>query len=237
MKPDNPLICFPPGTHSAKYLRREKRFLVEVETKTDRFWVHCNNSGSMMGLLRPGSPVLISPAPRLGRRLPFTLESIQVESIWVGVNTQTPNRLLEKAWKTGSLPEASNYEYFKREAVFGASRLDALLQGPRGALWVEAKNVTLVEDNVAYFPDAVTVRGQKHLRELMELASTGARVACFCVVQRPDAHCFAPADFIDPVFSALFWEAVQAGVEIWAYEATLSEKGIGLGRRLPLRAP
>ncbi len=153
----------------------------------------------------------------------------------MGVNTLTPNRMLHLAWKGGVLPEVSGYEHFKSEAKSGQSRLDAMLTGPQGTLWIEAKNVTLVEEGVAYFPDAVTSRGQKHLRELIHLAHGGARAACFYLVQRVDARCFGPADFIDPEFAALFWEAVKEGVEMWPYVALASPEGIALGPRLPLQ--
>jgi sugar fermentation stimulation protein A len=230
----HPLIAFPPGSRSALFLRREKRFRVEVETEQGRMWIHTNNSGSMMGLLIPGAEVFISPAQRPGRKLPYTLELARVHGFWVGVNTSVPNRLLYAAWKAGLLPEAAGYESFRKEAVTGDSRLDALLEGSCGRLWVEAKNVTLVEDEVAAFPDAVTVRGQKHIRELRTLAGNGDRVACFYLIQRPDARCFAPADFIDPDFARLFWQGHDSGVEAWPYQALVSPRGISLGPRLPL---
>jgi sugar fermentation stimulation protein A len=232
---DSHLIRFPEGSRLAIFCRREKRFLVEVEAGEERFWVHTNNSGSMLGLLRPGATVLISPALRPDRRLPYTLELVQLDSIWVGVNTVVPNRLLHLAWEVGVLPEIMGYEYFRKEARIGQSRLDAVLNGLLGTLWIETKNVTLVEDGVAYFPDAVTTRGQKHLRELIHLAHEGIRVACFYLIQRADAQCFGPADFIDPVFADLFWEALRAGVEMWPYQALVSPEGIGLGPCLPLQ--
>jgi sugar fermentation stimulation protein A len=142
--------------------------------------------------------------------------------------------MLHLAWKAGLLAEAAAYERFHREAVMGGSRLDALLTSPGRRLWVEAKNVTLVECEVACFPDAVTQRGQKHLGELMALAREGERAACFYLIQREDARAFAPADFIDPAFADLFWEALDAGVEAWPYRAVVSPEGIGLGPRLPL---
>jgi sugar fermentation stimulation protein A len=218
----------------AVFCRREKRFLIEVEADGERFWVHCNNSGSMLGLLRRGARVLISPALGRDRRLAYTLELVQLDSIWVGVNTLVPNRILHLAWKAGILPEVLGYEHFRREAKVGQSRLDAVLNGPCGTLWIEAKNVTLVEDDAACFPDAVTTRGQKHLRELIQLAHKGDRVACFYLVQRPDADCFGPADFIDPAFADLFRQALREGVEAWPYRALVSPDGIGLGPRLPL---
>ena len=101
-------------------------------------------------------------------------------------------------------------------------------------LWVEAKNVTLVEEEVAYFPDAATTRGQKHLRELMALAESGQGAACFFLVQRSDARCFGPADFIDPEYAKLFWRALDAGVTMHAWEAAPGPDGIDLKRPLPL---
>jgi len=185
-----------------------------------------------MGLLRRGAPVIVSPAERQVRKLPYTLELIKVDGVWVGVNTSVPNRVLHLAWRCGVLPEALGYECFRGEAKAGRSRLDAALSGTRGTLWVEAKNVTLVEDGVAYFPDAVTQRGCKHLADLISLARQGQRVACFYLVQRGDAQCFAPADFIDPDFASLFHEAMSQGVEMWTYQATVSPEGIGLGPKV-----
>jgi sugar fermentation stimulation protein A len=231
---ENRLIQFPESSRLARLCRREKRFLVEVEAEGEKFWVHCNNSGSMLGLLRPGAAVLISPALRQDRRLRYNLELVQLGSTWVGVNTLTPNRMLHLSWQAEILPEVLGYDQFRKEVTIGQSRLDALLTGSRGVLWAETKNVTLVEDGVGYFPDAVTSRGQKHLRELIRLVQEGSRGACFYLVQRSDAQCFGPADFIDPVFADLFWEAVSEGVEMWPYTALVSPEGIGLGIRLPM---
>jgi sugar fermentation stimulation protein A len=231
------LITFPPGTRIARFLRREKRFLVEVEAEEGAFWVHCNNSGSMMGLLRPGNHVLISPATRPGRKLAYTLELVKANGVWVGVNTLMPNRILRAAWQRGLMPEVSGYEGFHPEVEIGGSRIDALLSGPGRRLWVEAKNVTLVEFDVASFPDAVTQRGQRHLRRLMSLAAEGERSACFYLVQRADARCFSPADFVDPAYVELFWRAVEEGVEIWPYTAVVGPEGISLGPRLSLVRP
>jgi sugar fermentation stimulation protein A len=145
--------------------------------------------------------------------------------------------MLRKAWETGAIPEMVGYKHFKSEAKVGDSRLDAYLSGTPGDLWVECKNVTMVEDGVACFPDAVTERGQKHLRELMALAKSGARVALFFLIQRPDGECFGPADFIDPVYAELFYEALDQGVEAWPYVADVDAEGISLGRRLKVVLP
>ena len=154
---------------------------------------------------------------------------------WVGVNTSTPNRMLEAAFRAGRLPFAAGYAELRREAKRGASRLDGLFTGPGlPPLWVECKNVTMVEDDAACFPDAASERGRKHLRELMDIVAAGERAAMFYLVQRPDGHCFAPADFIDPDYAELFCEALAAGVEMYPFRAVVSPAGIDLGPMLPL---
>ena len=229
-----PLLTFPPGSRQAVFVAREKRFLVHVLLDGRPVTAHTNNSGSMLGLLRPGMDVFLSPAASPGRRLPYTLELVRPCGDWVGVNTLTPNRLLKRAWEEHVLSELGAYTHFTPEAKCGDSRLDARLSGPEGDFWIEAKNVTMVEDGVACFPDAVTERGQKHLRELMDLAARGTRVGVFLAVQRPDGRCFGPADFIDPRFAELFWQAVDRGVEFFPHVVHARPEGIFLGPRLPL---
>lgn len=249
-----PLIPFPQGCITGAFVRRVKRFSVEIVHNGRSEWVHSNNSGSMMGLLRPGAPVLASPAANPDRKLRWTQEAVRMRDwsgdFWVGVNTATPNRLLEAAFHAGLLPWAAGYTHLRREARFGESRLDACLtaapQGPaQGSgsgettlppLWVECKNVTMVEDDVACFPDAATERGQKHIREMMRLVEQGFRAAFFYLVQRADGTCFGPADFIDPAYADLFWQALDAGVEVYPHRAVVTEQGIFLGEMLPVRA-
>jgi sugar fermentation stimulation protein A len=188
----------------------------------------------MLGLLRPGVEVVLSPAPGAERKLPWTLEMVKHQGFWVGVNTLVPNRMLKAAWKAGSIPELKGWDRFRPEVRVMGSRLDACLERDGQRLWVEAKNVTLVEDEVACFPDAVSIRARRHLTELMALAAQGDLAACFYLVQRPDGRCFGPADFIDPDFADVFRQARRAGVRMWAHAATVDARGIGLGIRLPL---
>ena len=160
----------------------------------------------------------------------------QAHGFWVGVNTSTPNRMLEAAFHARRLPFAQGYTSLVREAKRGQSRLDGLLTAPGlPPLWVECKNVTMVEDDAACFPDAASERGQKHLRELMDIVASGERAAMFYLVQRPDGACFAPADFIDPAYASLFYEALHAGVEMYPFRALVSPAGIDLGSPLPVR--
>ncbi len=226
-------------TLTARFLQRSKRFLVEVEANDETFWVHTNNSGSMLGLLHPGQEVILSVSSNPKRKLPHTLEMVRLggdTGFWVGVNTLTPNRMIKAAFLANRLPEAAGMEDIKTEPAFAHGRLDALLTGPEGQIWIETKNVTMVEDDVAAFPDAVTERGVKHLEELTRLtAEPNTRAVVFYLIQRPDGHCFAPADYIDPKFAEAFYRAQDAGVEMWAYQSILSPAGINLGERIPVK--
>lgn len=236
----SPLLPYPAGCVTGAFVRRVKRFSVEMTCAGEPVWVHSNNSGSMMGLLRPGATMLASPAANPARKLAWTHEAMRChgdgpEGFWVGVNTSTPNRMVEAAFHAGRLPWAAGYDTFQREKRRGESRLDARLDGPGlPTLWVECKNVTMVEDGVACFPDAVTERGSKHLREMMDIVARGGRAAMFYLVQRPDGACFGPADMIDPQYAALFWQAVDAGVEVYPHRATVGLDGVDLGGVLPL---
>jgi sugar fermentation stimulation protein A len=240
----SPLLFFPPASVLGTFIRRVKRFSVEFDFNGRRLWAHTNNSGSMLGLLRPGLQILVSPATGLNRKLPYTLELININP-WVGVNTLTPNRLLKAAFEKGLLPWAKGYTNFKAEEKRGQSRLDALLTGADlPPLWVECKNVTLVEDGaVAAFPDAVTERGQKHLTEMMDIVKNGERAAFFYCIQRSDAACFGPADYIDRRYAELFYKSLEAGVEAYPHKALITLKpgngqtqtgGIALGELLPV---
>lgn len=236
-----PLISYPDGCIAGSFVRRVKRFSVEILVDGESVWIHSNNTGSMMGLLRHGSPILASPAANPNRKLKWTQEAVGLnmasEVKWVGVNTQTPNKMLKAAFEAGRLHWAEGYTVFKSEAKVGDSRADGVLRTEDDSLpplWIECKNVTMVEDEVACFPDAVTERGRKHLNNMINLVKQGHRAAFFYLIQRPDGHCFAPADVIDPAYADLFYEALELGVEVYPYRATVTEVGIALGELLPV---
>jgi len=229
-----PLLPFSGAVRTAVLKGRRQRFLMDVEDAGGPFTAHTNNTGTMLGLTRPGCGALLSVSGAPGRKHPCTVEALRLRDFWVGVNTATPTRLLRAAWETGAMPELSGYDSFRTEPRFEGGRLDALLSGPAGELYVETKNVTMVEDCAAQFPDAPSERARKHLRELMRLARSGARAALFFAVQRPDGRCFMPAWAVDPEYAALFYEAVDAGVEAWPYVVDVAGDGYRLGARLPL---
>jgi len=225
----SPLI---PGT----LLRRYKRFFVDVKLESGRMvTAHCANSGSLLGCKAPGSAVLLSHQPAPGRMLKYTWEMVRVGRIWVGVNTMHPNRLVEEAIARGVIGELQGYDRIRREVrINPQSRLDFCLERGRKRCYVEVKNVTLGVDGVAAFPDAVTERGTKHLRELIRLQRKGHRTALVFVVQRGDCATFRPADEVDPFYGRWLRKAAAVGVEILPYQARVTPRGITLSRRLPL---
>ncbi len=234
------LVKYPEGCRVGRFVRREKRFFVHAELDGQPVLAHTNNTGSMMGLLRSGQPVLLSPAANPERKLKWTMEALGQPDrggfFWVGVNTAMPNRLMDALFRAGHLPWTAGYTTLKHEARNGESRLDGLFTGPGlPELWVECKNVTLVEDCAAAFPDAVTERGAKHLHTLMRLKAEGRRAAMLYIVQRPDGQCFRAADYIDPVYAQTLAEAAAAGVEIWPVVVDVRPDGIWYSRTLPVR--
>ena len=237
-----PLLRYPEGCRVGRLLRREKRFFLYVELDGQEVAAHTNNTGTMLGLLRRGSPVLLSPATTPGRRLAWTVEALGLPCasgfFWVGVNTSVPNRLLSALFDAHLLSWAEGYEALKREAVCGESRLDGLLTGEnRPRLWVECKNVTLVEDEVAAFPDAVTARGARHLQTLMDIRASGERAAMLYIIQRPDGRCFSVADYVDSAYADALRRAVRAGVEVYPTLVHVHRDGIHYGGMLKYREP
>jgi sugar fermentation stimulation protein A len=226
----------PSPLSQGRLLKRYKRFLADVELYNgDIVTCHCPNSGSMMGCALPGSPVLLSVSDNSSRKYRYTWEMVCVNGHWVGINTFLPNRLVQEAIVASMVDELVGYDHIRPEVPYGKnSRIDLLLSGNSGRCYVEVKNVTLVEGSLALFPDAVTVRGQKHLRELMDVVRQGDRGVIFLVVQRSDGDAVAPADAIDPEYGRLLRQAVSAGVEAIAYRARVTPGEIRLVEKMPI---
>jgi sugar fermentation stimulation protein A len=224
--------------------RRYKRFLADVDlTDGGGVTAHCPNTGSMMGCAEPGSTVWLSRSSKPGRKYPYTWELVQVgERVAVGINTGLSNHLVREALESGVIAELDGYARIRREVRFGEenSRVDLLLDGhgKRPRCYLEVKNVTAaVNGGVALFPDAVSVRGSRHLRELIRVVESGARAAlCFCV-QRGDVGEVRPADDIDPDYGRVLRQAIDSGVEVLAYRARVSPREIRLHQRVPVVCP
>jgi len=224
----NPLF---PGTLQRRY----QRFLTDVELADgSRVTAHTPNTGSMKQCAVPGHPVLVSRSDNPKRKLPYTLELIRVNGHWVDTHTHRTNRVVEEALVQGVVEELSGFRVTP-EVPFGDSRLDFGLEKGAEKVLVEVKNVTLCCDpRVACFPDAVTTRGQKHLRELLRARREGCRAVIFFLVQRGEAEAFTPADAIDPEYGRLLREASAAGVEILAYRSIVTPLENQVGMRLPV---
>jgi sugar fermentation stimulation protein A len=218
-------------------VQRYKRFLADVRLPDGEIvTAHCTNTGSMLGCKEPGSVVYLSLSPNKSRKLAYTWEMIQIKRTWIGINTLHPNRLVAEAIEAGVIPELHGYEVIRREIKVSAhSRLDLCLEGSNGCCYVEVKNVTVSFDGAAAFPDAVSERATKHLKELIRLKRKGHRAAVVFVVQRGDCDHFRPADEIDPEYGRWLRRAVKAGVEALPYLAKVTPKGIVLTERIEIK--
>lgn len=232
-------MIFEQSLISGTLIRRYKRFLADVELDDGRLLTaHTPNTGSMAGLTEPGSRVWLLDSQSTTRKYPFTWELVEaLPNVVVGINTHRTNGLVEEAIRSDRVGALRGYSHIRREVRYGEekSRIDLLLEEEsRPACYVEVKNVTLVREKTAYFPDAVTARGTKHLRELMAMVRQGHRAVIFFGVQRSDATEVRPADFIDPLYGETLREAKAAGVEALAMGATPNPQGIELNRALPV---
>lgn len=230
---------FVPLFTRARLIRRYKRFLADVVFDDGaRTTVHCPNTGSMLGCDVPDSVVWLSRSDNPKRKYPLTWEIVETDTgVPVGINTNRSNRLVREAIEAGVIVELAGYPRIQSEVTVGEgrSRIDFLLSGGQELkdCYVEVKNVTATaRDGIAVFPDAVSLRGSKHLRELSGLVGLGYRaVLCFCV-QRDDVAEVRPAEAIDPVYAATLREAVAAGVELIAYRAKVGPGDIALYRQV-----
>lgn len=215
-------------------VKRYKRFLADVILEDgSAITVHCPNSGSMKGCATPGSRIYLSRSANATRKYPYTWELVESDGCWAGINTGLPNRLTHEAIADGTVTELQGYDSIRPEVPYGEhSRIDLLLEGAGRRCYVEVKNVTMVENGRALFPDAVTTRGQKHLNELMRVVREGDRGVIFFTVQRSDGTAVAPADRIDPEYGRLLRLAMASGVEALAYRALVTPQEIRLTERL-----
>jgi sugar fermentation stimulation protein A len=224
-----------PALVHGRLIRRYKRFLADVllDDGTEVI-AHCTNSGSMKSCLEPGAEVYLSPATDIKRRTRFTWEMIMIDGSWVGINTSMPNKLVYEALLAGIIPGFKNVINVVREVSFGNSRFDLFAECMEVKCFIEVKNVTLRDGHYALFPDAVTTRGQKHLKTLMEVKKAGMRSAMIYIVQRSDVSVFAPAIEIDPVYAHLLKDAAREGVEVIALQAEVSPIRIEIIKQLPV---
>lgn len=226
-----------------RLLRRYKRFLADVELSDGTIiTAHTANTGAMTGCNSPGSMVWLSRSDNAKRKYPYTWELVEVSpGVICGINTMLSNRLVREAVEAGSIAELSGYHNVRSEVKYGveSSRIDLMLEDriegkPR--CYVEVKNVTLVQDGIGFFPDAVSTRGTKHLRELINVIEQGNRAVIFFCVQRNDCLEVRPADHVDTEYGKTLRKAIAAGVEAMAWRFDVSQREIIIDRRLPVNS-
>lgn len=240
MRFDRPLL---PGT----LVRRYQRFLADVALADGAVvTAHSPNTGRMAGCVAPGSRVWLSESDRPGRRLRYTWEIATDGAVTVGVHTGRTNALAEEALRAGAVPALAAFPGVRREVRVGErSRIDLVLErdgaappaGGPARCFVEVKNVTLGAAGTAYFPDAVTARGVRHLAELVRLVAAGHAAAMLYVVQREDCERVRPADTIDPAYGAALRAALAAGVAAWGLRFRVTPEAITFDRALPVECP
>lgn len=229
----------------ATFLRRYKRFLADVRLADGRIvTVHCPNTGAMTNCLVPDSPCWISESDNPRRKYRHTWEiATATGGKRAGINTARANGLVREAVEQGRVPQLAGYGRLESEVRYGdeRSRIDLLLsehpERPGENCYVEVKNVTYgLSGGRGLFPDAVSVRGSKHLRELMAMVEKGQRAVLFFCVQHSGIEWVEPADAVDRVYGETLRQALERGVEVFAYRAKLSARGIVLDREIPFAA-
>ncbi|HHR0835136.1 TPA: DNA/RNA nuclease SfsA [Klebsiella aerogenes] len=228
-------MLFTPPLQSATLIKRYKRFLADVITPEGQaLTLHCPNTGAMTGCAAPGDTVWYSTSDNPKRKYAHTWELTETrQGAVICVNTLRANTLAKEAVLAGNIPELAGYNILKSEGKYGEenSRIDLMLQAEdRRNCYIEVKSVTLAEKEYGYFPDAVTARGQKHLRELMSVAAAGHRAVILFAVLHSAIDRFSPAHHIDAKYAQLLIEAQEKGVEILAWKAELSTKMMTLNK-------
>ncbi|RMT78911.1 DNA/RNA nuclease SfsA [Pseudomonas viridiflava] len=232
---------FSPELEPGRLIIRYKRFLADIETDSgERLTIHCPNTGSMLNCMMPGGRIWFSRSNDPKRKLPGTWEISETpQGRFACINTGRANTLVEEALRTGVITELTGFTALKREVAYGQekSRVDFRLEYPDGYVYLEVKSVTLGFDEsaVAAFPDAVTQRGARHLRELAALARDGVRSVLLYCVNLTGIEAVRPALEIDPAYALALQDAIDAGVEILAYGVQLDSEEIRIDRRFQVQ--
>jgi sugar fermentation stimulation protein A len=223
-----------------RFLKRYKRFFADIEIthfdgKKEIVVSHTANTGSMKTCIGENWRAMLSYHDDPKRKLKYSLEMTSNEKTWIGINTSLTNHLAIEAINSGLIPELKGYQNLKPEVKIGDSRIDILLSNSSDdQCFVEVKNVTLVENGNALFPDAVTERGQKHLNELMTLKEKGIRAVMLFIIQREDCSSFSLTNPIDPEYSKLLKKAIYEGVEVLIYQCKVGPLEIIVNKRLDI---
>ena len=221
---------------SGHFIKRYKRFFIDVKIGSNIVTAHCPNTGSMLGLLKKGNRVWLSKSDNLNRKLKFTVQIIEDRKTKVGINTHLTNKIVLNSLLAKEIKDFRNFSTIRREVKFGENtRFDFLVTNENKKTFIEVKNVTLSrKKGLAEFPDAVTSRGLKHINELLKANKKGFEIYLFYVIQRDDCMKFDLAKDIDPDYCELLLKAVKKNLNILCYDCKFSTKGIKLNRKIKL---
>jgi len=215
-------------------IKRYKRFFVDIKHQNRTIIAHCPNSGSMLGLLKRGNKVWFSESNNPKRKLKYTLQIIKVDNKLIGINTHLTNKIVLESLREKKIKVLSKYTEIKPEVKFSDStRFDFLISNNKEKCFLEVKNVTLVrEKNNAEFPDAITSRGTKHLKELIKAKKKGYQCYLLFLIQREDCKLLKIAKDIDFIYKDAFDLALKNGVKILCYDCKLSDEEIRINNQI-----
>jgi len=215
-------------------IKRYKRFFVDIKYLNKKITAHCPNSGSMMGLLKSGNNVWFSQSNNPNRKLKYTLEIIEVNKNLVGVNTHLANKIVLEALKEKKIKKLEKFTNIKPEVKFSDNtRFDFLISNNYEKCYLEVKNVTLLRRNtIAEFPDAITLRGIKHLNELIKAKKKGYQSYILYLIQRNDCKSFKIASDIDEEYLLVLNNALKNGVKILCYDCKLNNEEIIINKQI-----
>ena len=221
---------------SGLFIKRYKRFFVDVKINNEIITAHCPNTGSMYGLLKAGNKVWVSKSNNPKRKLKYTLEIIEDNKSKVGVNTHSTNKIVLNALQNKLIKEFTNISEIKPETKFGKNtRFDFLITDKKNKIFIEVKNVTLSrKKGLAEFPDAVTTRGLKHINELIKAAKKNYKIFILFLIQRSDCETFDIAKDIDPNYAKALKKAVKNNLNILCYDCKFTSKGIKLNKKIKI---
>ena len=222
---------------SGLFIKRYKRFFVDIKINDKVITAHCPNTGSMYGLLKKGNKVWISKTNNPNRKLKYTLEIIEDKSSKVGVNTHSTNKIVYHALQNNLIDEFVDISEIKPEIKFGLNtRFDFLVSNKKYKAFIEVKNVTLSrEKSLAEFPDTVTARGLKHINELLKASKKNYKIFILYLIQRNDCKTFAIAKDIDPDYAFALKKAINNKLKILCYDCKFSSKGIKLNNKIKIK--
>ena len=222
---------------SGLFVKRYKRFFVDIKINNQIITAHCPNTGSMYGLLKKGNKVWVSKSNNPNRKLKYTLEIIEDQKVKVGVNTHSTNKIVHHALKNNLIKKLKNLMEIKPETKFGKNtRFDFLVKNKDYKAFVEVKNVTLSRNKKkAEFPDAVTSRGLKHINELINARKKGYKIFIIYLIQREDCNSFSIAKDIDADYAKALTKAVKNNLNLLCYDCKFSSKGIKLNKNIKIK--